>query len=226
MVRCEEFYEKWKRDPNWCRKCASSVWWINRYIDLTERYPRLKQLSESALRPLLEKRLGDHQKVVAYMLSKEAEKGIELTPKLVKEFIRRYGPFTIVKKEARIEEIPRVEKRVLEAERPWKQRMAPPISRMEEAVAALLQKSGIRFLMSERIPVAWACPDFTIVKGAKTICVYLDGPPHAGREEKDAQTRGLLSRRGVTILEFRYGGYSQTQAELIAQDIIRYVRGV
>jgi len=226
MVRCEEFYEKWKRDPNWCRKCATSVWYINRYIELTESYPQLRQLSESALRPLLKKGLGDHRKVVAYMLNKEAEKGTELTPKLVKEFIRRYGPFTIVKKEAQIEEIPRVEKRVLEAERLWKERMAPPISRMEEAVAALLQKSGIGFLMSERIPVAWACPDFTIVKGAKTICVYLDGPPHAGREEKDAQTRGLLSRRGVTILEFRYGAYSQTQAEWIAQEIIRYVRGV
>jgi len=40
MVRCEEFYEKWKRDPNWCRKCATSVWYINRYIELTESYPQ------------------------------------------------------------------------------------------------------------------------------------------------------------------------------------------
>jgi len=68
MVRCEQFYEKWKRDPNWCMKCASSVWRINQYIEITDRWQKLKKLPERNLRPLFSKKLGDHQKVVAYIL--------------------------------------------------------------------------------------------------------------------------------------------------------------
>ena len=59
-MRCEEYYEKWKKDPNWCEKCQSAVSRINNYFDLageleSKGIPKettFVGLSEGAARPL------------------------------------------------------------------------------------------------------------------------------------------------------------------------------
>ncbi len=34
MARCEAFYERWKKDPNWCEKSPESVRQIDHYIEM------------------------------------------------------------------------------------------------------------------------------------------------------------------------------------------------
>jgi len=62
MVRCEEFYERWSVDENWCEKCPEAVREINNYIDFISRlettYGIDKQqamagITERAARPLI-----------------------------------------------------------------------------------------------------------------------------------------------------------------------------
>ena len=36
MVRCADFYEKWKRDPNWCEKSPKAVEQIDHYLALCD----------------------------------------------------------------------------------------------------------------------------------------------------------------------------------------------
>ena len=36
MVRCADFYEKWKKDPNWCEKSPDTVDLIDHYLELVD----------------------------------------------------------------------------------------------------------------------------------------------------------------------------------------------
>jgi len=90
LVRCEEFYEKWKRDPNWCKKCPTAVFYIDRYIELTQRYPSLRKISEGAARPLLSIPLEDKDfPTIATIITYEHDMGKKVTADLVKEIIQK-----------------------------------------------------------------------------------------------------------------------------------------
>lgn len=65
MTRCEEFYEKWSEDPNWCEKCKRQVDYINNYlgfVDLCEDEYDIDRtmvqscFSERASRPLIQEK--------------------------------------------------------------------------------------------------------------------------------------------------------------------------
>lgn len=88
MTRCEEFYEKWKRDPNWCNKCETSVFRINKYIELVEAYPFLKKVSERALRPLIERSIphGELEKIIN-TIEQRLKKRQRVTTKVVQQLI-------------------------------------------------------------------------------------------------------------------------------------------
>jgi len=92
LVRCEEYYEKWKRDPNWCEKCPTAVYYIDKYIELTEKFPALKNLSERAVRPLVSIPLEDKDlptiaDTIAYQINESPLKRV--THKDVEEIIRK-----------------------------------------------------------------------------------------------------------------------------------------
>ena len=61
MGRCEEFYNRWRTDPNWCEKSPSSVSQIDQYIKLLDRLKNdgvpekfaIANFTEGAARPLL-----------------------------------------------------------------------------------------------------------------------------------------------------------------------------
>jgi hypothetical protein len=88
MTRCKEFYEKWKNNPNWCQKCPTSVFRINRYIELTEQYPFLSQFTERALRPLIEKSVphGELENIVQ-QIKRELEQGNKLNEESIKALL-------------------------------------------------------------------------------------------------------------------------------------------
>ena len=52
MTRCNDFYIKWQKDPNWCEKDVDAVDRINRYIEICEKFPPLGGLPEASVRPL------------------------------------------------------------------------------------------------------------------------------------------------------------------------------
>jgi hypothetical protein len=40
-VRCSEFYDKWRRDPNWCEKSPDTVKLISQYLGLLDEMAAL-----------------------------------------------------------------------------------------------------------------------------------------------------------------------------------------
>lgn len=61
MSRCESFYKRWRKDPNWCNKCRTEVSRINKYLGLVDELAEmgtpedvtLGTLPERAARPIL-----------------------------------------------------------------------------------------------------------------------------------------------------------------------------
>lgn len=90
MTRCEEFYEKWKRDPNWCEKSPVAVSRINRYITVTEVYPIFKNFSERSLRPLLGKNFAEHLDEAARILDRIYDKKGVVTREDLKTTLQKF----------------------------------------------------------------------------------------------------------------------------------------
>jgi len=90
LVRCEEFYEKWKRDPNWCQKCRTAVYYIDKYIELSQKFPVLKNISERAVRPLMSIPLEDKDlPTIATIIAYEHDMGKKVTIDDVKQIIQK-----------------------------------------------------------------------------------------------------------------------------------------
>lgn len=90
MTRCEEFYEKWKRDPNWCGKCRTEAYRINKYIEVTEKFPVLKRLSATRLRPVLDNRLRDDTKLdLLLILTKRIEQGEQISKAEIESMVQQ-----------------------------------------------------------------------------------------------------------------------------------------
>lgn len=61
MTRCVEFYERWSRDPNWCKKAAVTVREIDRYLGFidelegrgVDRSDGISSISADAARPII-----------------------------------------------------------------------------------------------------------------------------------------------------------------------------
>jgi len=225
----EEFYEKWKRDPNWCEKCDTSVWYINRYIDLTQEYPWLKELSEGALRPVFTKKLAGYRYKVAEEIRKLLEeRDLDRDPETgkLRRPITRKEIFTIVKKVLgeviEEEEQPKVEARVYKPKETWeyrKARMGPSISKMDEAVLLALAKRGIHPEFQKKVCIKHVVPDLWFELPDRPLAVFLDGPVHVGREDRDEALSDLLRKRGVEVLRISYKEPSKSEI----QDVIEKV---
>jgi len=232
MVRCEEFYQKWRRDPNWCEKCSTSVWYINRYIDLTREYPWLKELSERALRPLFTKKLAGYRYKVAEEIKKLLEER-ERDPKTgkLKKPITSKEVFTMVKKvlgeEVKGPKPPKPEVKVTEIPETWEfreSRMHPPVSRMDEAVMIELGRLGIPFEFQKEFCVQSTIPDIYLPQ--RRTAIYLDYEGiHVKREERDEMLRGLLSKRyGIRVVSIPYKKFSQSELRRVVEEIKKEVK--
>ncbi len=66
--------------------------------------------------------------------------------------------------------------------------------------------------------------DFEIpLRNGGILLVFLDGPPHRGREDKDAEVRSLVSRRGYEILELTYDRYSKSERDRAVDAIASFL---
>jgi very-short-patch-repair endonuclease/transposase len=88
--------------------------------------------------------------------------------------------------------------------------MSPQHSSMEMAVLQRLNGKGVQVMTDFEFCLQKTTPDFWFPD--KRIAVYLDGPVHEGREDKDELLRELLRKRhGVNVVSIPY--VTDTEAE-------------
>lgn len=89
-MRCEEFYEKWSEDPNWCEKCKRQVDYINNYlgfVDLCEDVYDIDRtmvqscFSERASRPLIQEKDPEVKQKAIDFVARELQSGNKVTTK-------------------------------------------------------------------------------------------------------------------------------------------------
>ncbi len=114
------------------------------------------------------------------------------------------------------------EVRLYRAAGEWRQALGRNPSRMELEVAKELQRTGVRFKMQTPITVTTADIEIPLPNG-RNLLVFIDGPPHRTRRDRDAEVRTLLSKRGNEILELAYKSYSRKHRDEMVDAIVTYL---
>jgi len=82
-------------------------------------------------------------------------------------------------------------------------RMRVTMSNAEGKVFVALQQRGVKgFFTDMEICLQKTIPDF--FWPSKGLAVYLDGPPHVGKEDRDDRIVEMLEKRGIRVLRFPY----------------------
>lgn len=56
------------------------------------------------------------------------------------------------------------------------------------------------------------------------LAIYIDGPVHKGREDRDEALRELLAKRhGLKVVSIPYERYSQKEKERILEEILKFI---
>jgi hypothetical protein len=85
---------------------------------------------------------------------------------------------------------------------------------METFITNRLRKMGKAVDTDMTFCVESTTPDQYILPDA--IALYLDGPVHKGREERDEMLRGKLAkRRNVKVVSISYEGYTKKERERV-----------
>jgi len=105
----------------------------------------------------------------------------------------------------------------------WEQReavMHPAKSRLEVEAVTELMAEGLPLEMDREFCLLATTPDAYCP--SKKLAFYIDGPVHAGREERDAELRELLwKRHGIKPVSIRYESYSKEAKEQVKREIRR-----
>jgi very-short-patch-repair endonuclease len=99
--------------------------------------------------------------------------------------------------------------------------MAPQHSRMEDAILSKLHEKGVGPVIVDReFCVQSTTPDFYFP--SKTLVVYLDGPVHVGKEDRDEQLRESLAKRyGLKVVSIPYESFSQQEVDRVFEQIMK-----
>ena len=101
-------------------------------------------------------------------------------------------------------------------------RMQPAVSRMDEAVYIELQRLGVGCEFQREFCVQTTTPDIYIPK--KRVAIYLDGPVHKGREDRDEALRELLAKRyDIKVLSIPYKRFSKKELKRIVNEILEAI---
>ena len=105
----------------------------------------------------------------------------------------------------------------------WRERLHVSPSRMEQEVLIALDNRGVYPLTDKEFCVQSTKPDFYFPD--QRLAVYLDGPTHLGKEERDEALRQLLSKRyGVKVLSIPYNRYSKSERGRIINAIMEALK--
>jgi len=91
MVHCADFYEKWKKNPNWCNKCPSSVFTIEKYLEMIKKLDdagipegiAYAKITENQVRKIPKKRMDLYIPEIAELM-----KGNIITKKITDKQLR------------------------------------------------------------------------------------------------------------------------------------------
>ena len=98
--------------------------------------------------------------------------------------------------------------------------MQPQVSQMELAVAEELAKRGLSFETQKQFCIQSCTADLYFPK--QRLAVFLDGPVHKGREDRDEALRELLwKRHNVEPLTIEYESYTKEQVQEIVELILQ-----
>ena len=104
----------------------------------------------------------------------------------------------------------------------WQERkahMTPQVSNMEEKIRVALTSKGVAFENDRMFCLQQTTPDFYFP--TQNLAVYLDGPVHEKRQDRDDLLRELLAKRyGVKVLSIPYEGTSQTEEDKVLRQIM------
>jgi len=91
---------------------------------------------------------------------------------------------------------------------------------MEHELALRLQDEGINYLTQVEIPVTTA--DFYFPLESRPLVEFVDGPVHLKTAQmvKDEELRALLRKRGYSVLELSYTGYSDKKRDELYREIL------
>lgn len=118
---------------------------------------------------------------------------------------------------------PKVDTRVYKPKETWEQRkavMAPPVSKMDESVFLALNQRGVYPEAQKQVCIKYVVPDLWFELPDRALAVFLDGPVHEGREERDMANRELLAKRGVEVLEISYKAPTKEETETIVEKVM------
>jgi very-short-patch-repair endonuclease len=95
-----------------------------------------------------------------------------------------------------------------------KAQMSPQHSSMEMAVLKKLSDKGVQVMTDFEFCLQKTTPDFWFP--GKRIAVYVDGPVHVGREDRDEALRELLRKRhGVNVVSIPYVADTEMERERV-----------
>ncbi|MFQ6077116.1 MAG: hypothetical protein ACE5Z5_13465 [Candidatus Bathyarchaeia archaeon] len=203
---------------------------------------RRKVSREERKRQLIElARVLEKQGVTRGEMVSEITKMVPFTERWVRELLpdkykmvekaREVAEVTSAKPEHKPEPAPppepRVEVHEYEPEETWEfreARMHPEVSRMEFEVVTELMAEGLPLEMDREFCLESTKPD--AYHPGKNLAIYIDGPVHKGREERDEGLRELLRKRyGCRVLVLRFEDYSKSAKEEIKRRIRKAVSG-
>jgi len=100
--------------------------------------------------------------------------------------------------------------------------MQPQKSKFELAVIQDLQSEGVALETDREFCLMKTKPDGYNTK--KNVAIYIDGPPHEGKEERDDRIRGLLAKRhGCHVLTVKFAHDNMKERETAKQKIREFL---
>jgi len=117
----------------------------------------------------------------------------------------------------------KIEPRQIKSTETWTERkavMSPQHSKMEQNILMKLQETEIRPIARDRsFCLQSTVPDFFFPN--KNLAVYLDGPVHEGKEDRDDRLRELLAKRhGVHVVSIPYKTSGAGETERVFKEIM------
>ena len=108
--------------------------------------------------------------------------------------------------------------KVFKPQETWEQRkavMQPQHSRMEQAQLLKLQEANLRPVITDRpFCIRKTIPDFYFP--TKHLAIYLDGPVHKGKEDRDEKLRTALTKQhGLTVKSIEYTVFTQKEVDRV-----------
>jgi len=142
--------------------------------------------------------------------------GILLCPKHLKEAELNPPKFLGLKRSHEVISTIKVVKPPPKVEDTWtnrRARMQPQHSKMEDTQLLKLQEASLRPVIRDRaFCIKSTTPDLFFPN--KKLAIYLDGPVHEGKEERDEALREALAKQhGVTVVSIPYEAYSGKSVE-------------